>query len=518
MTNTQNAPQTSPFFADCARLLQPDQLLSDAAAQTTYGRNSVNHTRAIGGAILAQSQEEVIRIVALANQHRMPLYPISTGHNWGYGGATPHADHAIILDLHRMRRIISVDRELGVATVEPGVTTSQLYEYLQEHDLPYMVPVTGAGPHNSLIGNALERGFGIVPTSDHFQAVLALKAVLADGRLYQSALAEMGEDDVDHLFKWGVGPYIDGLFSQSGYGVVTQATIALAPKAESATIFMFDFHGESPEPAIAFIREAVKHHGERLSALSLMNKARFASSNPYIARHNLCDWKVMGAIYGNKASIAHIRRRLNKLGNPIFSKRRFYPVAAAMNLFNAYGKLPACLQPPPLTARINHNIAFCDFMLGKPSEAFLNVVVYGGKGASPLNPDLDGKGIIWYTPLVPIRADNVRRFLNFVKPILEHHGFDFSITLVNFGWRCFDGTIPLIYDRTNPEDCARAQRCYEALFTEGKKRGFVPYRVGLQGMKLLVDETQTFWQVTRDIKRALDPNHIMSAGRYTIAS
>ena len=46
-----------------------------------------------------------------------------------------------------MNRIIELDEELGTLTVEPGVTQEQLARYLDEHDLPFLVPVTGGGPH-----------------------------------------------------------------------------------------------------------------------------------------------------------------------------------------------------------------------------------------------------------------------------------------------------------------------------------------------------------------------------------
>ena len=76
----------------------------------------------------------------------------------------------------------------------------------------------------------LERGYGITPYADHFAAVTALEAVLPDGRIYRSALSELGGATVDRAYKWGIGPYIDGLFAQGNFAVVTNMTIALAPR------------------------------------------------------------------------------------------------------------------------------------------------------------------------------------------------------------------------------------------------------------------------------------------------
>src|SRR5690606_7172860 len=40
-----------------------------------------------------------------------------------------------------------------------------------------------------------------------------------------------------HLYKWGVGPYIEGLFSQSNYGIVTKAGIWLMRKPQDYALF-----------------------------------------------------------------------------------------------------------------------------------------------------------------------------------------------------------------------------------------------------------------------------------------
>ena len=74
--------------------------------------------------------------------------------------------------------------------------------------------MTGAGPTCSLVGNALERGYGITPYTDHFAAVTDIEAVLPDGSVYRTALREIAGDELARLFKWGIGPHTAGLFAQ----------------------------------------------------------------------------------------------------------------------------------------------------------------------------------------------------------------------------------------------------------------------------------------------------------------
>ena len=45
------------------------------------------------------------KIVAVANQHKTPLYPISQGKQWGMGSKLPVKDGAAIVDLSEMNRI-----------------------------------------------------------------------------------------------------------------------------------------------------------------------------------------------------------------------------------------------------------------------------------------------------------------------------------------------------------------------------------------------------------------------------
>ena len=71
-------------------------------------------------------------IVRIANEFRIPLYPISTGRNLGYGGSAPVLSGSVVLDLKRMNRILEVDERNAYALVEPGVSYFDLYRHIEE--------------------------------------------------------------------------------------------------------------------------------------------------------------------------------------------------------------------------------------------------------------------------------------------------------------------------------------------------------------------------------------------------
>ena len=174
-----------------SELLGRDRVLAGADAQREYGACTTAAERRLAGALRPKDAASIPSVLRIARDHRVPVYAISTGRNWGYGTALPVRDDCVILDLSGLRRISAFDAETGVVTVEPGVTQAMLAEFLDRGGHRFLVPVHGAGPDCSILGNAIERGYGITPHTDHFGAVLALEAVLADGSVYRSPLPEL---------------------------------------------------------------------------------------------------------------------------------------------------------------------------------------------------------------------------------------------------------------------------------------------------------------------------------------
>lgn len=71
----------------------------------------------------------------MTNEYGVPLWPVSKGNKFAYGGAAPVMSGTVVLDMNRMNRILEVSEEFGYALVEPGVSYFDLYEYIQERRL-----------------------------------------------------------------------------------------------------------------------------------------------------------------------------------------------------------------------------------------------------------------------------------------------------------------------------------------------------------------------------------------------
>ena len=124
------------------------------------------------GAIAPTSVEEVQAALRVANQYRLPLWPISRGKNLGYGGSAPLLSGSVVMDLSRMKRI-EFDEEFGTVLLEPGVGFYDLYDFIQANNLPYWLSTPG-NSWGSVIGNALDR-------ASQFLGIASIAAVVLAG-------------------------------------------------------------------------------------------------------------------------------------------------------------------------------------------------------------------------------------------------------------------------------------------------------------------------------------------------
>jgi len=514
-----------------------------------------NKQRQIMAIITLTQVSEIKALLDLANECAMDdklafsLYPISTGNNWGYGTSQPAGmgSNIILLDLGLLTKINFFDSELGLITLEPGVTQQQLSDYLHQHNHDYMVPVTGAGPSCSILANALERGYGITPYTDHFSAVTSIQGFWANGTPYQSAVNELDASDdkfVDKTFKWGLGPYLDGLFTQSNLGIVSQMTIRLAKKKPGFSSFFIQMNDDSLlEQAVPLIRQVLQDYEGIVGSINLMDQRRLLSmfaNNPngndahqVMSNQDVSQlgkdlqspsWTIVGSIYGSKAVVKAVKSEIDQIFKQLPCKR-IYSNSLAITIANkVFEHLPYRLikKIPALNAVAEQLDSFNkgkEIMLGKPNKVALKLAYWRHKDADSFNknnlsPGEDGCGLLWYAPLITMKASKMREFVEFIRHICPKFNIEPFITFTNLKHDCVDSTIPIVFDLSNPKAVQDAHNCLKALVEEGLKKGFVPYRLNVDQQQWLLNKNSDFWQTVNQIKGSLDPHNILSQGRY----
>ncbi|NKN33361.1 FAD-binding oxidoreductase [Marichromatium bheemlicum] len=525
-------------LGDWRALLGEQRVLVGEAVHSRYGLDTTGTQRQIVAALLVEQADQVAPLVAVAKRYRLSLYPISTGRNWGYGSALPVRDGCVIVDLGRLQRILDFDPELGVVTLEPGVTQAMLADFLDRHAYPFLVPVTGAGPHCSLIGNALERGYGITPHVDHFAALTDLEAVLADGSIYRSMLCEAGGEALARVFRWGIGPYTNGLFTQSGFGIVTRASIALARRPERVAVFLFSLRDEAAlAPAVARVRDILQRLPGVVGGVNLMNRRRvLAMAAPYpqdrLDRHGLIPqavvdelgaqyqilpWTGFGTLYGSAAVMTAARREVRRALAGVGVRLIFLSPTRAAQLAALARWLPGRVGRG-LASTAATLASSLELVAGRPNQTALPLCYWRNPremGAGMLDPARDGCGLRWYSPLVPMRPQQVCDYVEMVERVGLEHGIEPLITLTSLNDRVFDSTVPLIFARDGVGAGERAAcECYRAMLEAGRELGCFPYRMGVDGMAeldALLERSRVFGQ---RLRAALDPEGVIAPGRY----
>ncbi len=184
-------------------------------------------------AVAPTTVEHVQSIVRIANQYKIPLYPISTGKNFAYGGPSPNLRGSVVLDLKRMNRILEVNADRNFALVEPGVSYFDLYRHIQERGLKVWIDCPDPG-WGSPVGNTLDRGIGYTMGfyRDHAAAQCGVEVVLANGEVMRTGMGAMPNGRTWQEYKYGFGPDPAGMFPQGNYGIVTKMGFRLMPQPE----------------------------------------------------------------------------------------------------------------------------------------------------------------------------------------------------------------------------------------------------------------------------------------------
>ena len=97
--------------------------------------------------------------------------------------------------------------------------------------------VTGGPPDASVIGNVVERGTGLGPYGERLTNACGFEVVLPQGEVIRTGFGRFPNAKTAPLDRYGLGPSLDGLFTQSNLGIVTEMTVWLRPKPADFRVF-----------------------------------------------------------------------------------------------------------------------------------------------------------------------------------------------------------------------------------------------------------------------------------------
>jgi len=480
------------------------------------------------------SRQEVQECLRIANRSGTPVYPISSGKNWGYGSRMPAADNCVLMELGRMNRILDFSEDLAYVTVEPGVTQAQLYDFLKERGSSLWMDATGASPACSLIGNTVERGFGHTPYGDHFAHSCGLEVVLPNGEVIETGFARYPGAKAAPTYHWGVGPSLDGLFSQSNLGIVTRMTVWLMPAPEYFQAYYFRCPSADGLPGLidalrplrmdATIRSSshIANDYKVLAALQQYPWERVNGKTPlgpdemsqFRKELKIGAWNGSGALYGTRAQVREARRLLRRALAGKASRLEFLD-DRKLRTASLFAKPYEMISGWKLERIMAVLKPVYGLMKGIPTDHPLFSTYWRKRNPPPshMDPDRDGCGLLWCSPVAPNQGRNAQEVASLATELALRHGYEPQISLTVLSERTLACIISIGFDRDVPGEDDRALACHHDLLEQLAAKGYYPYRLSVDAMPAM-DHPGYYGDLLHAIKGTLDPKDILAPGRY----
>jgi FAD/FMN-containing dehydrogenase/Fe-S oxidoreductase len=267
---------------DLRRLIGSEKVRDDASALTAYAVDASIYKIIPKAIVLAESEEDIQRVVDYAVRSGVPLTPRAAGTNLT-GSAI---GSGIILDVSRLNRILEINREEQWARVQPGIVLAELNKRLARDGVMFgpdpssgdmcklggMVANNSAGPHTLRYGSVKDNVQALRVYLQTGQWLDARPYTLDDSRLNEIQALHPAVGNVLNMVRthgelirskrptvsknscgYNLFGLLDGLDrnvcdlpklfvgSEGTLGVMSEATIRLVPRPKAITTALIHF-------------------------------------------------------------------------------------------------------------------------------------------------------------------------------------------------------------------------------------------------------------------------------------
>jgi hypothetical protein len=231
-----------------------DKVEDDELVLTTYASDiSTSPAHRPSCVVFPVNRGDVVAVLQTANEHRIPVSVMSGGVN--VVGACIAPEGGIVIDLHRMDKLLEINTDSGYAVVEPGLNFDRFTAALAEKGFRCSLPTAPGGA--SPLANYLSRPSGSL-SNRHLDCIQDLEVVLPDGTFFHTGSSAF--PNVGSQLRYGPFPDLAGLFT-CGYGtlgVVTKAALKIYPINESNRINLAAF--DKFEDAVDFVKDIINNN------------------------------------------------------------------------------------------------------------------------------------------------------------------------------------------------------------------------------------------------------------------
>ncbi len=222
------------IIKDLKGIVGKDNVFTSKADRICYSYDATQQSFLPDVVVHPRSTDEISRIMKLANHEKIPVFPRGAGSGFS-GGSLPTLG-GIVLCTERMDRILEIDEENLIATVEPGVVTEQFQKAVEKVGLFYP-PDPASLKFSTLGGNVAECAGGprCVKYGVTKDFIIGLEIVTPQGDVMTT-----GGPTMKGVVGYDLTKLLCG--SEGTLGIITRIVIKLLPlpEAKKTMLVLFD--------------------------------------------------------------------------------------------------------------------------------------------------------------------------------------------------------------------------------------------------------------------------------------
>jgi hypothetical protein len=433
-----------------------------------------------------RSSDEIQAIVKLANKTVTPITPVSSGVHF-YGATIPQQG-GIVLDLSRMNTILNVDARNRTVRIEPGVTWGQMKKELKKHNL---MPLSPLLPHasTSALTSAIERAPMLIPKTEYGEPVLTMEVILPNGELFRTGSASVGPpDEIQTDLVGPSGPGLDWFRllqgTQGTFGIVNWVNMKAPPLPKREKVFFIPFQKVETvvKPLYAVLRRMLG------AECFLLNQFNVAS---ILAKSWPADFKIL------RKKLPPYTLILCLSGGRILPQAKIeYQEADLMEIAQTFNLKPKTSIP---------------HVGGKEGTALLNLLRSPWKKEPYWKERFKERccDIFFYTTV-----DRIPSFTRLVTRVASRKGYD--PTEIGHYFQPLEGGRACFLEFNFPWDGEEREKIndlYITVSTSLASAGAFFGRPYGYWSELVYNSNSALTTTLRDLKKVLDPNHIMNPGK-----
>jgi glycolate oxidase len=456
-------PNLTEISNQLAGFVPPDRILTQPEDIIPYsfdGTAAIYHQPL--AVVLANSTEEVSRILKWANETHTPIVPRGSG--TGLAGGSIPTEKSVVLCLSRFDKVLELDRRNLTLMVEPGVQTQTIFDLADSAGLLYP-PDPGSMKISTIGGNVScnsggLRGLKYGVTKDY---VMGFEIVLPDGRVMW-----IGNKCVKDVAGYSLREVFIG--SEGTLGIFTKILLRLLPKpkAKKTLLGVYAKMEDAAETVSAIIAHPIIP-----CTLEFLDKTTIACVEDY----------------------AHV-------GLPL--------EAEAVLLMETDGHPAVVAEEAEIMAKLARDKGAIDVRVAETAAESLRLAAARRSAFAAL------ARVAPTTILedVTVPRSELAGMVAFIQTLSKKHNLRIGV----FG-HMGDGNLhpTFLTNEKNTEEMHRVELAFQDIVTETVRRGGTvtgEHGVGLAKKKFLPESVGEFnVEVMRKLKRLFDPNLILNPGK-----